>query len=102
MEINYLKNNVGDTLSPVKNTETHALFQIIGPDARFRDVFFIAPLESKPDAYGRGTELHLAGGTKWEDAGTYVKGKADAMTLFEGLTPDGEKKEKSENYYNNL
>jgi hypothetical protein len=93
----YLKNGLGDVLSPVQNNETHALFQVCGQDAKFKDIFFLASVERKTDAYG--TKLHLEGADKWEREGTYIKGKKNALAKFEELA-NPEKKNTDELYKN--
>ena len=94
MEINYLVNEVGDTLSPVKNTDKVALFRVIDSQKlRFKDVFFVTAVEEKQDEYGR--KIHLAGGSNWEQAGAYVKGEKNALAKYEALTTGKD----TESYY---
>lgn len=96
---NYLKNKVGDTLAPIQSTEKFVLFRAIDPaTARYRDTFFIAPIEAITDQWG--TKLHLTGGIDWEQAGCYVQGEKQALEKFESLTPEGEQTEKVVKYYN--
>jgi hypothetical protein len=101
MELNGMndqfQNGAGDTLSRIESTETHALFQVIdGKSSSFKDVFFLAKLESKFDPYSNGKKLHLTGGESWEASGHYFNGKDAAMKHWQTLNPDP-----SQEYYNN-
>jgi hypothetical protein len=90
----YFPNGAGDTLSPVKNNEKGAIFQVITPEAVAKDIFFVSELESKTDNYG--TKLQLVGGGDWEKKGKYFLGKKAAMEYFEKLNPG-----KNDDYYTN-
>jgi hypothetical protein len=95
---NYLKNNVGDVLSPIRHNEKVSLFQVIDATAlQSRDVFFVCPTEVQTDIYGR--KVHLSGGNAWENAGCYVRGRAAAEAKFAELSPGAEEREQKEKYY---
>ena len=84
MEINFLKNENGDVLSPERTSEGRVLFRVIAADAlRFKDIYFLAETEDLPNPpYGRKT--HLKGGDAWEKTGRYFKGQKAAFAAFEG------------------
>lgn len=90
----YFQNQVGDTLTRIQHNEDGAMFQVIGPDAVTKDIFFVTKVEPKTDEYGK--KLHLVGGGDWEQKGKYFKGKDNAMNYFAKLSPESE----NDKYYN--